>query len=131
VARAAYATCIVWLAIALFTAAAGAFHGARRGALGLAFARLKSPTVYLFSAYLLVAAFVTPMAPGESTSPLLWLGLVLPAAYALATFASIGPTRRSISTALLLAVVYAGAVLAAAAIILALASPAFVPSWLR
>jgi hypothetical protein len=131
VSRAALAVCVAWIALALAVAALGAARGAKKGALPLVAARLKSPTLYLFSAYLLLAALVTPMAPGESTSPLLWLGLALPVAYAMATLAAVGPSRQTIAGAALLALLYGGSVLAGAALILSLASPAFVPAWLR
>ena len=64
--------CAAWIALALGVAALGALMGARENTLGLALRRVRSPTLYLFSAYLLVAALVTPQSPGETTSPLLW-----------------------------------------------------------
>ncbi len=121
----------VWIALTLVIAVAGARRGVREGRGKRALARLKSPTIYLFTAYLLVAAFVAPTSPGESTSPLLWLGGVLPGGYALATLSSIGAEKRGPLAALGLAILHAGAVLSASAMVLALASPAFVPAWLR
>jgi hypothetical protein len=127
----AWAICLAWLAatvvVALFRGRRGVLEG--RGPLALR--RLRSPTIYLFSAYLLIAALVTPLSPGETVSPLLGLALALPLAYALATFSAIGAARPSRGLATLLALLHAGAVLSAAAIILALASPRFVPPWLR
>ena len=87
--------------------------------------------MYLFAGYLLVAALVTPLSPGESASPLLGLSLALPLAYALATFSAIGEARPSRLVAVALALLHAGVVLVAAAMVLALASPRFVPPWLR
>jgi len=128
---AAWLTCLAWLALTLAISARAALRGLRAGRAPHATARLKSPTIYLFAAYLLIAACVTPRTPGESTSPLLWLAIILPLAYAIATFSAIGAPRRSPLTAIALALLHAGAVLAASAIILALASPAFVPAPLR
>lgn len=127
----AWVACLVWLAAALTSAAIGARRGLREGRGRRAAARLKSPTIYLFTAYLVVAALVTPLSAGESTSPLLWLGLVLPFAYALATLSAIGADRRRAAASIGLALLHGGAVVAAAAIVLALASPAFVPPILR
>jgi hypothetical protein len=127
----AWILCSLCLGGAAVTALLGARRGIAEGRGARARARLTSPTIYLFTAYLLVAAFVTPRAPGESTSPLLWLGLLLPLAYALATFAALGRERRGPLAAAALALLHGGAVLAGAAIVLALASPAFVPGWLR
>jgi hypothetical protein len=121
----------MWIAFAAVTALAGARRGLREGRGSAALRRLKSPTVYLFSAYLAIAAFVTPRSPGESTSPLMLLAAVLPLGYALATGSSIGAAKRKLPVALTLALLHGGAVLAAAAIVLALSSPAFVPAWLR
>jgi hypothetical protein len=127
----AWLGCLLWISAAVTTSAFLARRGLAQGRGKRALARLKSPTVYLFAAYLLIAAWVIPRSPGESTSPLLWLALVLPLAYALATLSSIGPTRKRAVAAILLALLHGGAVLAAAAIVLALASPAFVPALLR
>ena len=85
----------------------------------------------LFAAYLLVAAFVTPMSAGESTSPLLWLALALPVAYAASAFAAAADERPAVAVRLGLAMLFGGAVFAAAAVILAVVSPAFVPRWLQ
>jgi hypothetical protein len=122
---------LLWIGAAVAAAAFFARRGIAEGRGRRALVRLKSPTVYLFAAYLLLAAWVTPRSPGESTSPLLWLALVLPLAYALATLSSIGAAQRHAAAALALALLHGGAVLAAAAIVLALASPAFVPAFLR
>ena len=129
--RAAWILCVAWLAAATLTAVLNARRGLAEGRARRAVARLTSPTIYLFSAYLLVAAFTTPRSAGESTSPLVWLGLLLPIGYALATLSAIGRERRAPLGAAGLGVLHGGAVLAAAAIVLALASPAFVPAWLR
>lgn len=96
----------------------------------LALSRLKSPTIYLFAAYVFVAAVVTPPSPGETTSPLLWLSFCIPMANALAVLSSVGNTKPSRAEALLQAFIHGGALLAAAALILALVSPRFVPVWL-
>jgi cytochrome b561 len=127
----AWIVCSLWLVAAVIAAALGARRGLAEGRGPRARARLASPTIYLFTAYLVVAALVTPRASGESTSPLLWLGLLLPCAYALATLTAIGRERRRPLVALALALLHGGAVLAGAAVVLALASPAFVPAWLR
>jgi hypothetical protein len=126
----AWLLCAAWLLAAALTALFRGLRGARQGRLPLALRRLRSPTIYLFAAYLLVAALVTPPSPGETTSPLLWLGLSLPLANALAALSAIGDARPSRGAALLLALLHGGAVLAAAAVILALVSPRFVPAWL-
>jgi hypothetical protein len=123
--------CAAWLSLAVVVAVQRARRGVRAGRGALARGRLKSPTVYLFSAYLLVAALVTPISRGESLSPLLGLAVALPAAYALATLSAIGDERPSAPVAVALALLHGGVVLAASAAILALASPRFVPTWLR
>lgn len=130
-ATGAWITCLLWIGAAIVAAVAGARNGLREGRAPLFFARLKSPTVYLFAAYLAVAGLVTPTSPGESSSPLLWLALVLPLGYALASLSAIGAGARSPALRVLLALLHGGAVLAAAAVVLALASPAFVPPRLR
>jgi len=122
--------CVAWLLAAALVAVIRGVRGAREGRAHLAAQRIKSPTIYLFSAYLLVAALVTPPSPGETTSPLLWLALVIPVANALAALSSVGQTQPKGFTRLGLALLHGGAVLAAAACILALASPRFVPVWL-
>lgn len=123
--------CVLWIAVALVAAAVGARRGLREGRGPRAWARLTSPTVYLFTAYLIVAGWATPRSPGESTSPLFGLALVLPAAYALATLSAIGRAERPRLAAIGLGVLHGGAVLAAAALVLAAASPEFTPGWLR
>jgi len=123
--------CIAWVLAALVFAAARGAKGARAGRIGLFHDRLRSPTVYLFSGYLLIAALVTPLSPGETTSPLLWLAAALPVWWAVASLASIGAARASLAGGLGLAALYGGAVLAGALLILQLASPAFVPAWSR
>ncbi|MFT3764664.1 MAG: hypothetical protein QM820_03965 [Minicystis sp.] len=128
---AAWIVCSLWLAAALIAAVIGARRGLAEGRGKRAVARLTSPTIYLFTGYLLIAAFVTPKSPGESTSPLLFLGALLPLAYALATLSAIGRERRAPIVAAAFGLLHGGAVLAGAAIVLALASPAFVPVWLR
>ncbi|APR86630.1 Hypothetical protein A7982_11979 [Minicystis rosea] len=127
----AWIVCSLWIAGALVAAMMGARRGFAEGRGRRAAARLMSPTIYLFTAYLLVAAFATPKSPGESTSPLLWLGVLLPLTYALATFSAVGRERRAPLVAAALGLLHGGAVLAGAAVVLALASPAFVPAWLR
>jgi len=127
----AFAICLAWLALTAVVAAVNARRGLREGRGARALGRLKSPTIYLFTAYLVIAAWVTPMSQGESTSPLFWLAMALPVAYALATLSSIGAETPAPATRAALALLHGGAMLAAAALILALASPAFVPSWLR
>ncbi|HRI66951.1 MAG TPA: hypothetical protein PK156_22045 [Polyangium sp.] len=112
------------------TALVRGVRAAKKGRLHLAFLRLKRPTIYLFSAYLLVAAIVTPPSPGESTSPLLWLALCIPLANALAVLSAVGKPQPSRLEAFVLALVHGGALVAAAALILAVVSPRFVPVWL-
>jgi hypothetical protein len=126
----AWMFCAVWLLGAIVVATLRGIRGAREGRIHLALRRLKSPTIYLFALYLLVAALVTPPSPGETTSPLLWLALAIPAANALAAFSAVGKPRPSRVESLALAVLHGGAVLMAAALILALVSPRFVPTWL-
>ena len=128
---AAWIACSAWIAAAAVAAALGARRGLGEGRGRRAAARLKSPTVYLFTGYLVIAALVTPTTQGESASPLLGLGLVLPVGYALATLSAIGREKRGPLAALGLAALHGGAVLAAAAVVLALASPRFVPAPLR
>jgi hypothetical protein len=124
--KAAWIVSALWIAAALGIAAQRGRRGFAEGRFPRAAARLKSPTPYLFS-----AAWVTPTSGGEALSPLFGLSLALPAAYALATLSSIGDARPSPITRVLLAALHGGAALAAAAMILALTSPAFVPAWLR
>lgn len=128
---AAWSTFTLWLAAALVVAALLGVRAVRGGRGREVLRRLRSPTVYLFAAYLLVAALVTPLSPGESTSPLLWLALVLPIAYAASAFAAAGSPRAGALARAALAVLFGGAVIAAAALILAIVSPVFVPGWLR
>ncbi len=128
--RAAWFLCATWLLVAVLVAVLRGFQAAREGRAHLALRRIKSPTIYLFSAYLLVAALVTPPSPGETTSPLLWLALAIPLANALAALSSVGQTQPKGITRIGLALLHGGAVLAAAALILALVSPRFVPAWL-
>jgi hypothetical protein len=127
----AWIACVLWIAAAVAVAAARGIKGVREGRGGQAAARLKSPTVYLFSAYLLIAALVTPVSEGETVSPLFGLALAVPLGYALATLSAIGSERPPPAARALLALLHGGAVLAASAVVLALASPAFVPAWLR
>ncbi len=127
----AWILCAGWIAVALALALAGARRGVAEGRGPRAKARLKSPTLYLFTAYLVVAALATPHEQGESSSPLFGLGVVLPVGYLLATLSAIGRERRSPLGAAGLGLVHGGAVLAAAAIVLAVSSPEFVPGALR
>jgi hypothetical protein len=127
----AWIACLAWIAAALSVAAWRARRGILEGRGHRAAARLKSPTPYLFSAYLLIAALVTPVSSGETLSPLLGLALALPVSYAVATLSSIGSERPSPTARAALALLHGGAALASAAVILALASPVFVPAWLR
>ncbi|EYF08081.1 hypothetical protein [Chondromyces apiculatus] len=127
----AWSICCAWLTAAILVAAQRGRRGVREGRWPLARARLLSPTLYLFSGYLLVAALVTPISPGESVSPLLGLALALPVLWSLATLSAIGERRPARATALLLGVLHGGTVPAAAAIVLVFASPRFVPAWLR
>jgi len=128
--RVLWIACSLWLALALATAGVRGARAFRGGQWPRIAARLKRPTVYLFAGYLLIAAFVTPISPGESSSPLLWLALILPATYALATLSAAGAPR-GIGSAGASALLYGGAVLAASALALALASPRYVPLWMR
>jgi len=122
--------CVCWIVVAVVMSVVRGRRGTKEGRLPLALARLKSPTIYLFAAYVFVAAIVTPPSPGETTSPLLWLALCIPLANALAVFSSIGKAKPSRAEALLLALLHGGALIAAAALILAVVSPRFVPMWL-
>jgi hypothetical protein len=131
VSLAAWIACCTWIAAAALAAAIGARRGFGEGRGGRARARLASPTVYLFTAYLVVAGLCTPVSPGESASPLLGLGVILPAGYVLATLSAIGRERRGAVTSAGLGLLHGGAVLAAAAVVLALASPGFVPAAMR
>lgn len=126
----AIVVCALWIVAATMTAAIRGVRGAKEGRLRLAMTRLKSPTIYLFAAYLLIAALVTPKSPGETTSPLMWLAFSIPLANALAALSAAGKPKPSRAEALGLALLHGGAVLAAAALILAIASPQFVPTWL-
>jgi hypothetical protein len=92
---------------------------------------LKSPTLILFIAYLVVAGLVSPTGEGESASPLLGLAVAIPLAYVAATFSALGSAAPRPLIAVGLALLHAAALAAAAAIVLALLSPAFVPTWLR
>jgi hypothetical protein len=127
----AWTGCLAWIGIALLTAIARARRGVLEGRARRAAARMKSPTMYLFSGYLVVAALVTPVSPGETVSPLLGLALAIPLGYALATLSSIGSEHPRPGARAALAILHGGAVLAAGAVVLALASPAFVPALLR
>lgn len=131
----AWGVVLAWLAIAAVVAVWRGVAAARGGKMAAALRRVKSPTIYLFAAYLLVAALVTPLSAGESTSPLLWLALALPAVFAASAFAAAGSEsadgRARVGVRLAMAALFGGAVLAAAAVILALVSPAFVPAWMK
>jgi hypothetical protein len=127
----AWVVCVVWVAVALAVAAARGATALRTGRSAAALRRLRSPTVYLFAAYLLVAALVTPRSEGDSTSPLLWLALALPVAYAASSLAAAADERPRPAVRLGLAALFGGAVVAASVLILAIVSPAFVPKWLR
>lgn len=127
----AWIVCVAWIALALAAAIRGARRGIAAGRGRRVTARLTSPTVYLFTGYLVLAALVTPHTADESASPLLGLALVLPIAYALASLTAIGDDRGRPATAIARAAIHGGAVIAAAAIVLALSSPEFVPGWLR
>lgn len=128
---AAWIVCALWIAFAIGIAAVHGAKAVRSGRARLAVRRVKSPTVYLFAGYLLVAALVVPQSAGESTSPLLWLAIALPAAYVASALASAADEAPPAWKRIAFAVIFGGAVLAIAAVILALVSPAFVPKWLR
>src|SRR5689334_9792403 len=102
----AWIACLAWISVTLAVAATNARRGLRADRGHLVTARLKSPTIYLFAAYLLIASWVTPRSPGESTSPLFWLAFTLPLTYALATLSSIGNARRSPMAAIALALLH-------------------------
>jgi hypothetical protein len=127
----AWVVCAAWIALGVVVAARRGARGVREGRRGLLVARLKSPTAYLFSAYLLVAALVAPLSPGETTSPLFWLAFALPVTYALSALSAIGSPQPSRREAAVLGILHGGTLLSAAAVILAMASPQFVPAWLR
>jgi len=126
----AVVVCVGWIVVATMTAVVRGVRGAKQGRLPLAMARLKSPTIYLFAAYVFVAALVTPKSPGETTSPLLWLACCIPLTNAAAVLSSVGKPKPTRVEALLLALLHGGALVAAAALILAVVSPRFVPMWL-
>lgn len=130
-AAAAWTVCTIWLAAALGVALWRGVAALRRGQARAALTRSRSPAVLMFAAYLLVAALVTPLSVGESTSPLLWLALALPVAHTASAFASGADAHPHLLTRIALALLFGGAFLASAALILALVSPAFVPAWLR
>ncbi len=130
-AAAAWTVLVGWIALAAGVALVRGRAAIRGGRARDAMRRLKSPVVYLFAGYLLLAALVTPISAGESTSPLLWLALGLPVAYAASAFAAAADERPAGFVRAGLALLFGGAVLAGAAILLALVSPAFVPQWLR
>lgn len=127
----AWTLCGAWITGAVVVATASARRGAAEGRARRAVARLKSPTVYLFTAYLMVAAIAAPHEASESTSPILGLAIVLPLGYALATLSAIGAERPSAARRASLAVLHGGAVMAGAAVVLAIASPAYLPAVLR
>lgn len=129
--RLAWTATLLWLATTLLVALLRGLRAVRAGRAPDALRRLRSPTIYLFAAYLLVAALVTPLSSGESTSPLLWLALALPLAHAASAFSAAADPHPRASTRVALALLFGGTVTAAAAIILAIVSPAFVPQWLR
>lgn len=131
VSTAAWSVCAIWLAVALGVALWRGGVAVREGRARDALRRVRSPTVYMFAGYLLVAALVTPKSAGESTSPLLWLAIALPVAYIGSSFAAAADERPRVVVRLALAALFGGAVLAAAAVILAVVSPVFVPIWLR
>jgi hypothetical protein len=126
----AVVVCIAWIVVATIVSVLRGVRGAKQGRLHLAVRRLKSPTIYLFAGYVLVAALVTPPSPGETTSPLMWLALSIPIAYALAVFSSVGKPHPSRAEALAVGLLHGGVLLAMAALILAVVSPRFVPTWL-
>ncbi len=126
----AVVVCIAWIAVAVIVSVLRGVRGAKQGRLHLAVQRLKSPTIYLFAGYVLVAALVTPPSPGETTSPLMWLAFSIPVAHALAVFSSVGKPHPSRTEALAVGLLHGGVLLAMAALILAVVSPRFVPTWL-
>ncbi len=127
----AWAIAVAWLAVAAALAVRGAILGARAGRAPAIFARLKSPTVYLFAGYLIIAALVSPRSTDETSSPLYGLAIALPLAWAAATCAASSVAARAWPSAVALFLLYGGAVLTSGAIVLAVTSPAFVPPWLR
>jgi hypothetical protein len=122
---------VAWLVVALAVAARGFVVALRAGRGDAIRARLKSPTVYLFAGYLVIAGLVSPRSPGESSSPLYGLAVALLFGWVAATGAAAAVAERTWTSAALHFTLYGGAVLAAGALILALSSPAFVPPWLR
>ncbi|MBK8253676.1 MAG: hypothetical protein IPK82_13540 [Polyangiaceae bacterium] len=129
--RAAWIACIATLAVAVFVTARRTYKARIRGTFVLAVKRVQSPTVILFSAYLLVAALVVPVSDGETGSPLLWLAPAFPIVYAMASFSAAANPKAPLPERLALALLFAGTLASAAAITLACVSPAFVPVWLR
>lgn len=129
--RSAWIACVVVLATAVFVAVFQTRRALLRGTFALAVKRVRSPTVILFSAYLLVAALVVPVSEGETGSPLLWLALAFPIVYTMASFSAAANPKAHVLERVMLALLFAGALGSAAAITLACVSPAFVPVWLR
>jgi cytochrome bd-type quinol oxidase subunit 2 len=130
VSPAGWVCCVAWLALAL---GVSAWFGLRADAeeRRRARARITSPTVYLFAAYLVVAGFVATPGDRGGGWPLYGLAVALPALYAAATFAAIGVRRAGFAPRALVAALYGGAALAAGAVVIAAAAPEFVPPWLR
>ncbi|MEZ4299198.1 MAG: hypothetical protein R3B70_29885 [Polyangiaceae bacterium] len=128
---AAWIACVAWVGVAIGVAAIRAARAIRAGRAREALGRARSPTALLFAAYLLVAALVTPVSEGESSSPLLWLAIAFPIVHAAGALAAAAEERPGLALRAGLAALFGGAMLAAAAMILATASPAFVPGWLR
>ena len=123
--------CAGWLVLTTIVAAWRGRRGFREGRGARTFRRLRSPTIYLFAVYLLLAGVFTPRSPGETTTPLVWLGLCVPVLFVLATLSSVGNERPRPAVGVTLAILHGGAVVAAGALILAIASPRFLPLWLR
>lgn len=129
--RIVWIVCILIQLLCVFAASIGAAKGLREGRKANLIARLKSPTIFLFSAYLLVASLVLPVSPGETASPLLGLSMAIPLLYALASLAALGSNPSVLGQRISLALLFFGSALSAGLILLALFSPAFVPAWLR
>lgn len=127
----AWLICAIVLTSSALAALAGALKGLRQGRKAHLIARLKSPTILLFSAYLLVASLVLPVSPGESASPLLGLSLSIPLLYTMASLAALGSAEPKLGFRLALAFLFFASALAMGAILLALFSPAFMPAWLN
>jgi len=127
--RSAWIGALVLLAAAFASALAFGLRAHRAGELR-AGRILRAPATWLFVVYLLGSGLLVPTSEGETASPIVGLALALPVLAVLASVASLGAPKRIWARGLL-AIVFGAAMLAAGAVTLAIASPRFVPVWLR